>query len=132
MKKKIGIAITLIISLIAILLTIDYVTYSPENNFEKDTKEMVNLYKAKSIDLSPLTAEDEARKKNYSDKYTSNPILNEDQKSLIYKYLLLEMSYDVYLSHKYSEDKEKSKNSNESIKVFFDCLRDMEDYISSN
>jgi hypothetical protein len=132
MKKQ-----KLIVSIIFLVLLISYMTYSVLNergtskhvptgsidNFYDDSKNIIKIYKQKTVDLKPLTNEEEDLYKQFRELYALNPRLNEQQKSIDFDIYELYTSYFLYVQLKDSKANKDIKGANDGIEFVFNTLK---------
>jgi hypothetical protein len=81
------------------------------------------MYKQKTVDLKPLTNEEEDLYKQFRELYALNPRLNEQQKSIDFDIYELYTSYYLYVQLKDSKANKDIKGANDGIEFVFNTLK---------
>jgi hypothetical protein len=127
----------LIVSIIFCVLLVSYMTYSILNesrpskhiptgsidNYYDDSKNIIKMYKQKTVDLKPLTNEEEDLYKQFKELYSFNPRLNEQQKSIDFDIYMLYTSYYLYVQLKDSISNKDIKGANNGIEFVINTLK---------
>jgi hypothetical protein len=131
----------LIVSIIFLVLLVSYMTYSVLNesgssnhvptgsidNFYDDSKNIIKMYKQKTVDLKPLTNEEEILYKQFKELYALNPRLKEQQKSIDFDIYELYTSYFLYVQLKDSKSNKDIKGANDGIEFVLNTLKKYND-----
>jgi hypothetical protein len=127
----------LIVYIVFSVLLVSYMMYSFLNesgpskhvptgsidNFYDDSKNIIKMYKQKTVDLKPLTNEEEDFYNQFKELYSFNPRLNKQQKSIDFDIYMLYTSYYLYVQLKDSKSNKNIKGANDGIDFVLNTLK---------